>query len=898
MKNLTPVQSPNRTALHLLIFVLLCCATSRLDAQCNNDVTPPIPVCISPLEKPVQLYEPTYIQAAEFNAGSTDNCTSPALLQYFIETGSTPSSTPPPITTLVYPAGQTGQYPVVMWVVDSAGNASHCTTTLSLNPCTNSTFSLACNDHIIVQLDVNGTALITPGMMLEGGPYCSDFEYKIRFMPNGVYAPSITVGAADVGTKTMQVSSFQNGNPFNSCWGNVTIAGGCSPDVTLPTVICSSITVMAIDTALGSTAILQPSVLDQGSFDNCTPTGELTFLLSLNAPGNPVSELEFDSIGTYNVYLLVTDQAGNQNFCVTEVDVTHKPSHLIRGTVFRDENSDCDRQPGSEAVLSGWPVRAVAQSNGAIYLGVTDSSGYYSIKVPLGLVAFDVSLAVPFNYGGDSCYTSYEAFFTMPNKSEEYVQDFPVQLSFECPLLFVDLATPRIRPCFPGIYYVQYANLSSQTVTGTYVDVTLDDALLFQNSSLPETDLGNQVYRFQTGDLAPGEGGQFTINFFTGCETQFGATHCTEAHIFPDSICGNDPSWSGADVTVQAVCGNDSVYLSIKNVGTGPNVGPLNYIVVEDVLMRNSSIFQLNPGQTMLLDPLPATGATIRLQAEQEPGHPFAGVQAVALEGCGGFTPGMVTLFPLNPANPFVALDCRQNVSSYDPNDKQALPFGYGAQHFLEKNTDLDYTIRFQNTGTDTAYTVVLLDTLSPFLAARQLLPGVSSHPYHFELLDGHIAKFVFENILLPDSNVNLAGSEGFLQFRIPQMPDNPDGTRIENTAAIYFDFNPPVITNTTWHTVGTNFITSSATYTDPARSPLHVYPNPASSVVYFSSEEKPGERLHLSVTDALGREVRQVAVQQMPIALDCSDLPAGAYFFRIVATDARTVWAGTLMVR
>ena len=898
MKNLTTVQSPNRMVLQLLIFVLLCLGTNRLAAQCNNDVTPPVAVCISPLEKSVQLYEPTTIQAAEFNAGSNDNCTPSPLLQFFVELGNTPSPTPPSTTSLVYPEGQTGQYPVVLWVVDSAGNASNCITTLSLVPCASSAQAIVCNDQVIVQLDQNGTALITPSIILEGGPYCPDFEYKLRFLPNGVYAPSIQVGAADVGTKTVQVASFQNGNPFNSCWGNVVITGGCSPDATPPTIVCTQSLVMAIDTALGSTAILEASILDQGSFDNCTPVGDLTFLIGLGSPDNPTPEIEFDSIGTYNVFLLVYDQAGNFNFCVTEVDITHKPSHLIRGTVFHDENQNCALQAGSEAVLAGWPVRAVSQSNGAVYLGVTDSSGYYSIKVPLGLVAFDVSLAVPFNYGGDSCSTTYEAFFTKPNKSEEYVQDFPVFLNYECPLMYVDLATPRIRPCFPGIYYIQYANLSGLTITGTYVDVTLDDALLFQSSSLPETDLGNQTYRFQTGDLGPGESGQFTINFFTECQTPNGATHCTEAHIFPDTQCENDPAWSGADVTVQASCANDSVYLSIKNVGTGPNVGPLNYIVVEDVLMRNSNTFQLNPGQTMLLEPFHATGATIRLQAEQEPGHPYAGVQAVALEGCGGFTPGMVTLFPLNPANPFVAVDCRQNVSSYDPNDKQALPVGYGAQHFIAKNTDLDYTIRFQNTGTDTAYTVVLLDTLSSAVAARQIRPGVSSHPYRFELLDGNVAKFVFENILLPDSNVNLAGSEGFVQFRIPQMPDNPDGTRIENSAAIYFDFNPPVITNTVWHTVGTNFITSSTTYTDPARSPLRVYPNPAAAVVYFASEETPGERLNLSVTDALGREVRQLAATQMPIALDCSDLPAGTYFFRIATPDARTVWAGTLLVR
>lgn len=898
MKNLTSVLSSNRTVLQLVMFALFYCGTSRLGAQCNNDVTPPVPVCANPLVKPVQLYEPTSIEAAEFNAGSSDNCTPGALLQYFIEAGNTPSPAPPPVTTLVYPEGQTGQYPVVLWVVDSSGNASYCTTILNLTPCTNSAPAMACNDHITVQLDVNGTALITPGTMLEGGPYCPDFEYKVRFIPNGVYAPSLTVGAADVGTKTMQVARFQNGNPLVSCWGNVTITGSCTPDVTIPSAVCAETIQLTIDTTLGSTAILQASMLDDGSFDNCTPAGDLTFLVSLDFPGNPTPELEFDVLGSYNVYLLVADQAGNQNFCITEVEVMQIPGHLIQGTVFLDKNSDCERQTGSEAGLSGWAVQAVAQSNGEVFVGSTDTSGHYKIPVPLEESAFDISLAAPFNYGGDSCATTYEAVFTNPAQSEEVIQDISVQLDAGCPLLYVDLATPKIRPCFPGVYFVRFVNLSASAIDDTYVDVTLDDALQFQGSSLPETDLGNQAYRFQTGDLAPGQSGWFAIVFFTSCEANPGAAHCTEAHIFPDTICPGNPQWTGADVEVDAVCDHDSIYFFIKNKGSGPNAGLLNYIVVEDVLMRSSNTFQLNPGQTMPLDPIPATGATFRLQAEQEPGHPYGGVQAVAVEGCGGFTPGMVTLFPLNPANPFVALDCRQNVSSYDPNDKQALPLGYGAQQFITRNSDLDYTIRFQNTGTDTAYTVVLLDTLSPALAARQIRPGASSHPYRFELLEGRIAKFVFENILLPDSNVNLAGSEGFVQFRVPQQRDNPDGTRIENTAAIYFDVNPPVITNTVWHTVGANFITASTTYTDPARSPLRVYPNPAASVVHFASQEMPGERLNLLVTDALGREVWQVSATPMPIALDCSDLPAGTYFFRINSADGRTVWAGTLMVR
>ena len=62
---------------------------------------------------------------------------------------------------------------------------------------------------------------------------------------------------------------------------------------------------------------------------------------------------------------------------------------------------------------------------------------------------------------------------------------------------------------------------------------------------------------------------------------------------------------------------------------------------------------------------------------------------------------------------------------------------------------------------------------------------------------------------MLPDSNVNEPASHGFIKFRIQQKASNPTGARIENTAAIYFDYNAPVLTNTTWHTIGNDFIIS-----------------------------------------------------------------------------------------
>ena len=73
-----------------------------------------------------------------------------------------------------------------------------------------------------------------------------------------------------------------------------------------------------------------------------------------------------------------------------------------------------------------------------------------------------------------------------------------------------------------------------------------------------------------------------------------------------------------------------------------------------------------------------------------------------------------------------------------------------------------------------------------------------------------HSFDFIFNNIQLPDSNVNEPASHGFVKFKINQRANNPLGTVIENKAGIYFDFNEAVITNSTHHVLGENFVESN----------------------------------------------------------------------------------------
>lgn len=147
-------------------------------------------------------------------------------------------------------------------------------------------------------------------------------------------------------------------------------------------------------------------------------------------------------------------------------------------------------------------------------------------------------------------------------------------------------------------------------------------------------------------------------------------------------------------------------------------------------------------------------------------------------------------------ANNYNNVDSNKTIirGAFDPNDKQATAELSPTQ--VASGKYIDYTIRFQNTGTDTAYTVVLSDTLSSMLQPNTLQLISSSHNCK-TTVNGNIVFFEFLNILLPDKNVNELKSHGFVQFKIKPQANIPINSNIPNKAAIYFDYNSPIITNT-----------------------------------------------------------------------------------------------------
>lgn len=231
---------------------------------------------------------------------------------------------------------------------------------------------------------------------------------------------------------------------------------------------------------------------------------------------------------------------------------------------------------------------------------------------------------------------------------------------------------------------------------------------------------------------------------------------------------------------------------------------------------------------------------------------------------------------------------CLPVVASFDPNDKTAFLNGRPESSSVPPNTELEYLIRFQNTGNDTAFNIVLLDTLTTYLNAASVLPGAASHPYTFELLDGHILRFSFKNILLPDSNTNEVASHGFVKFRVPQNATAVIGNEIKNSAAIYFDYNEPVITNET------RLVIAVPSGTEEAVNPIValVFPVPAHDKARVLLQHTNGGSVTWRLYDTRG----QLVATGQSVAATVFDIPrnhqpAGMYHCQFLLDNGQVAY-------
>lgn len=585
-------------------------------------------------------------------------------------------------------------------------------------------------------------------------------------------------------------------------------------------------------------------------------------------------------------------------FIKASADGSVYTNHLI-GKVFID-GGDCVYQNG-ETGLNDWIVKAA--SDGETFFGTTNPNGTFNITVGPG--NYLVSVLTKNDYW-DACIAAYNV--TFPAEYDTLVRNFPMLKVVDCPLLEVDISAPTAQNCSNISYTVSYCNTGTTASSNTSVNVILGTGLTFNSASIPVASQNDSLLVFDLGLVGLDECGSFYFTVSSDCSGEPYEAYQVSAHIFPDSIClPVDPNWDMANIAVNGYCDSDSIRFEIKNIGLGNMQEPKGFIVIEDqvMLMATPQPFQLNAGEETTVV-YPADGPTYRLIAEQTPGHPGNSYPTVAVEGCtttGTYSTGYVTELQEDENDPFNAVEVQENIPAFtDYIILRGYPKGYlqNGENLIPANTDIEYHVFFQNVGMDSINRLVLRDTLSPFLDLSTVVPGASSHPYDFEVYNNGVLKFTFENMLLPPGGG--AGSVGFVKFKVSQKPDNPAGTQIPNSAAVFLGYDAPHQTATYTHVVGGTTLLDFLVISDvntPAVPGIIVsaYPNPFACAIEFEAKDLQCKTLTINVFDINGRLVRQEEAPGNHLRLQRNGMPSGTYAYHLSA-DGRPLQTGKIIVR
>jgi len=320
---------------------------------------------------------------------------------------------------------------------------------------------------------------------------------------------------------------------------------------------------------------------------------------------------------------------------------------------------------------------------------------------------------------------------------------------------------------------------------------------------------------------------------------------------------------------------SDENFVNIFNDGSIPFYVELS-LKYEDIIFENSTIEVIGQSDSTILlkTPVLQPGESLKVTNIFKMPDETATGETIALNiEASTYEEGVDEPIDVNSFDRSFTLRC-----SYDPNDKAVFPDGLGEEKLTLIDQDLLYRVRFQNTGNFPATNVVVKDVIDENLDISTFKFIEASHPITQVSIRDRKVDFVFENIMLADSVNNEPESHGYILFSVRPFEDISDYTLIENTAEIYFDFNSPIITNTTVSNMVESFPIVSAVDNAFDNFESDVYPNPVTEDLFleikFVSE--------VSIYSQSGKLVSKSIIGKGVNTISVSDLRQGSYFMKV----------------
>ncbi|MEO5777104.1 MAG: fibronectin type III domain-containing protein [Flavobacterium sp.] len=220
-------------------------------------------------------------------------------------------------------------------------------------------------------------------------------------------------------------------------------------------------------------------------------------------------------------------------------------------------------------------------------------------------------------------------------------------------------------------------------------------------------------------------------------------------------------------------------------------------------------------------------------------------------------------------------------VGSYDPNDKMESHGGKILHSTFTSNDYLYYTIQFENTGSASAEFIRVEDALNSQLDESTFEMVSASHNVNTKRV-GNQLTWHFYNINLPPTISNPSGSHGYVSFKIKPKPGYAIGDIIPNTASIYFDYNPAIVTNR----FDTEFILALGNPTFNADT-ISLYPNPTSALVTISNSNAIDKISTVVIYEVSGKRIYTLNKNTLcNIDIDVSNFARGLYLVELTSEN------------